>query len=97
MSFTFLALKTAIQDYTDNTETVFVSHISDFIKSAEERIFKSVDLEMFKKNVSTSVTLNDKFLSLPLDYLSSFSLQITTSSSEAFLLHQLLDIMHNTI
>jgi|TARA_R110000803_G_scaffold109460_1_gene177851 hypothetical protein len=88
MSFTFLALKTAIQDYTDNTETVFVSHISDFIKSAEERIFKSVDLEMFKKNVSTSVTLNDKFLSLPLDYLSSFSLQITTSSSEAFLLQK---------
>ena len=45
MSFTFAQLKTAIQDYTDNSETAFVTHLSDFIKSAEERIFKNVDLE----------------------------------------------------
>ena len=32
MSFTFATLKTAIQDYTDNAETTFVSHLSDFIK-----------------------------------------------------------------
>ena len=32
MSFTFAELKTAIQDYTDNTETTFVNHLSDFIK-----------------------------------------------------------------
>ena len=43
MSFTFAQLKTAIQDYTDNSETTFVNHLSDFIKAAEERIFKNVD------------------------------------------------------
>ena len=48
MSFTYGTLKTAIQDYTDNTETTFVSHLSDFIKTAEERIFKSIDLEFLK-------------------------------------------------
>ena len=88
MSFTFAQLKTAIQDYTDNTETSFVSHMSDFIKSAEERIFKSVDLEVFKKNVTSALTTSDKFLTLPSDYLASFSLQITTSGSETFLLQK---------
>ena len=33
MSFTKATLKTAIQDYTDNNETVFVNHIDDFIKA----------------------------------------------------------------
>ena len=88
MSFTLAQLKTAIQDYTDNTETSFVSHMSDFIKSAEERIFKTVDLEVFRKNVTSALTTSDKFLTLPSDYLASFSLQITTSGSETFLLQK---------
>ena len=88
MSFTLAQMKTAIQDYTDNTETLFVSHLPDFIKASEERIFKSVDLDVFRKNVSSAVSQNDKFLALPNDYLSSFSLQITTAGSEDFLLHK---------
>ena len=88
MSFTLAQLKTAIQDYTDNSETSFVSHLPDFIKAAEERIFKSVDLEIFRKNVTSAFTTSDKFLTIPPDYLASFSLQITTSGSEAFLLQK---------
>ena len=88
MSFTFTELKTAIQDYTDNTETTFVNHLSDFIKGAEDRIFKTVDLELFRKNVTSSFTSSDKFLSIPSDYLASFSLQITTSGSEDSLLQK---------
>ena len=88
MSFTFAQLKTAIQDYTDNSESSFVSHLSDFIKASEERIFKSVDLEIFRKNVTSSFTSSDKFLTIPSDYLSTFSMQITTAGSEAFLLQK---------
>ena len=88
MSFTLATLKTAIQDYTDNTETSFVTNLPNFIKAAEERIFKNVDLEVFRKNVTTAFTSSDKFLSLPTDYLASFSLQITTSGSEDFLLQK---------
>jgi len=88
MSFTFAQLKTAIQDYTDNSESSFVSHLSDFIKASEERIFKSVDLEIFRKNVTSAFTSSDKFLTIPSDYLSTFSMQITTAGSEAFLLQK---------
>ena len=88
MSFTFAQLKTAIQDYTDNSETTFVNHLSDFIKASEERIFKNVDLELFRKNASSTLSSADKFLSVPTDYLSSFSLQITQSGSERHLLQK---------
>ena len=38
MSFTLSTLKTAIQDYAESSETTFVTHLPDFIKTAEERI-----------------------------------------------------------
>jgi len=88
MSFTLAQMKTAIQDYTDNQESLFVSHLADFIKASEERIFKSVDLDVFRKNVTSAMSTNDKFLTIPSDYLSSFSLQVTTSGSESFLLNK---------
>ena len=88
MSFTLATLKTAIQDYTDNSETIFVNNLNNFIKAAEEKIFKSVDLDIFRKNVTSAVTSSDPFLTVPSDYLASFSLQITTSGSESFLLQK---------
>ena len=88
MSFTYAQLKTAIQDYTDNTETTFVNHLNDFIKASEEKLLKSVDLDYFRKNVTSTLTSSDQFLTVPTDYLASFSLQITTSGSESFLLQK---------
>tara|TARA_Y100001937_G_C7110844_1_gene327480 strand:+ start:155 stop:1009 length:855 start_codon:yes stop_codon:yes gene_type:complete len=86
MSFTYTTLKSAIKDYTENQETTFVAHLVDFIKSAEERIFKSVDLEFFRKNVTGTTTSGNQFLAVPDDYLASFSLSIESSSSKQFLL-----------
>ena len=88
MSFTKATLTTAIQDYTDNSESTFVSNIPNFIKAAEEKILKSVDLDYFRKNVTSALTTSDAFLTVPTDYLASFSLQITTSGSESFLLQK---------
>jgi len=88
MSFTYAQLKTAIQDYTDNSETTFVNHLNDFIKASEEKLLKSVDLDYFRKNVTSTLTSSDQFLTVPTDYLASFSLQITASGSESFLLQK---------
>ena len=88
MSFTFATLKTAIQEYTDNSETVFVSQLNNFIKASEEKIFKSIDLDLFRKNVTSALSSSDQFLTVPSDYLASFSLQITTAGSESFLLQK---------
>ena len=88
MSFTLATLKTAIQDYTDNSETSFVTNLPNFIKGAEEKIFKSVDLDYFRKNVTSAMSSSDPYLSVPADFLSVFSLQITTAGSENFLLQK---------
>ena len=86
MSFTFTELKTAIQDYTENSETTFVNNLSIFIKNAEQRIFETVQLEFFRKNVTTNLTASNRFLAMPADYLASYSLSVTTSGSKNFLL-----------
>jgi len=88
MSFTYSQLKTAIQDYTENTETSFVTNLPVFIRASEERIFKLVDLELFRKNATSALTTSDPYLSVPSDYLSSFSLSITNGSSKEFLLQK---------
>lgn len=88
MAFTYAQLKTAIQDYTENTETSFVTNLPTFIRAAEDRIFKLVDLEIFRKNATSALTSSDPYLSVPSDYLASFSLSITNGSSKEFLLQK---------
>jgi len=86
MSFTYGQLKTAIQDFTEYTETSFVTNLPVFIRGAEDRIFTLVDLELFRKNATSTLTATDPYLTVPSDYLAPFSLQVTTSGSESFLL-----------
>ena len=60
MSFTYSSLKTAIQNYVDNTETSFVSNLDNFIKTAEQTILNSIYDE---KNIdSKSSELNISIL-----------------------------------
>jgi len=87
MSFTYTQLKSAIQDYTDYDETTFVTNLPVFIRQAEERILKSVQLSLFRKNVLGTLTASNKYLSCPSDFLTSFSLSYIDSSSD----HQFLE------
>lgn len=86
MSFTYDELKTAIQDYTENTETTFVNNLNIFIKNAEERILKIAQLEVFRKNQSGTLTASNQYLALPTDYLAPFSLSFTNGSNKEFML-----------
>ena len=88
MAFTFTTLKTDIEDYTDNSETTFVSQLSRFIINTEERILKECQLDVFRKNVTGSLTASTKFLSKPADFLAPFSLSVVNSSSNEFLLYK---------
>tara|TARA_R100001086_G_scaffold59713_6_gene27546 strand:+ start:1789 stop:2436 length:648 start_codon:yes stop_codon:yes gene_type:complete len=86
MSFTLAELKSAIQDYTENTETTFVNNLNIFIKNTEERILKIAQLEVFRKNQSANLTASNRFLAAPSDFLAPFSLSITNGSNKEFLL-----------
>lgn len=85
MSFTYAQLETAIQDFTENSETSFVNNLPVFIRSCEDRILTVVDLEFFRKNATSQTTIGDPYISVPPDYLASFSMQITTANYKDFL------------
>ena len=94
MAFTYAQLKTAIQDYTDNTETSFVTNLPVFIRLAEEKILKEVQLTVFRKNSQGKMTQNNEYLTVPLDYLSPFSLTyITSGGAQNFLLFKDVDFI----
>jgi hypothetical protein len=82
MSFTYDQLKAAIQDYTENTETSFVNNLPVFIRLAEERILKNVQLSFFRKNVSGNMTASNKYLAAPTDFLAPFSLSFVDSEGD---------------
>ena len=93
MTLTFSELKSAIQDYTENDETTFVNNLPLFIRLAEERILKSVQLNLFQKNQSGTMTNGNQFLAAPSDFLAPFSLSIDVSSAKEFLLFKDLDFV----
>ena len=86
MSYTFTTLRNAVEEYTQNDEATFVSNIGLFVRMAEERILKSVELTVFQKNASGSMTSGNQFLAVPSDFISPLSLSITNSSSLEYLL-----------
>jgi len=86
--FTYTTLKQAIQDYTENDEATFVSQLDTFIKNAEERVLKEVNLSEFRKNASANLLSGYKYIPKPADWLSTFSVSITVSGAHKFLLNK---------
>ena len=54
--YTLDTLKTAIQDYCQNSEITFVNHLNDFIISVEDKVFSAVQMSAFFKSDSSIVT-----------------------------------------
>ncbi len=93
MTMTYGELKQAIQDYTENDETTFVNNLPLFIRLAEERILKSVQLNLFQKNQFGTMTTGNQYLAAPSDFLAPFSLSIDVSGDAEFLLFKDLDFV----
>ena len=89
---TYAELLAAIQDYANNTESAFVTAIPTFVKQAEQRIYRSVNLPVNRKNQSGDITDGNKYLSMPSDLLFPLSLSIydrdTVDSNQIFLLNK---------
>jgi hypothetical protein len=69
-------LYNSIQAYAENTEQLFVANIPVFIQEAEERIYNSVNIPALRKNVTGTLTTGNQYLSLPNDWLASYSLAV---------------------
>lgn len=72
----YLQLYQAIQDYSENTESLFLTSIPTFVQQAEERIYNSVQIPALRKNVTGVLTATNKYLACPNDFLSTYSLAV---------------------
>jgi hypothetical protein len=83
----YSTLSTLIQQYCESTETTFVANIPTFVQLAEERIYNSVQIPAIRRNQTGTLSINNKYLTLPSDWLATFSLAvINTDGSQEFLL-----------
>jgi len=74
----YTQLVPAVSDYTENTfET---AEMNTFIQQAEQRIYNTIQFPSLRKNVTGTITANNKYLSCPLDYLSTFSLAVVDAT-----------------
>jgi hypothetical protein len=74
----YTQLTNAICDYTQNFDQDFIDNIPVFVEQAEERIFNTVQFPALRKNQFSLITTNNKYVSLPNDFLSVFSLALVT-------------------
>lgn len=76
----YIQLYQAIQDYAETTEQLFVANIPRFVQEAEDRIYNSVQIPALRKNVTGNFTAGNKYVSLPNDWLSTYSLAVIDAS-----------------
>lgn len=86
----YSSLVTMIQDYCGNAESSFVANIPTFVQLAEERIYNSVQIPAIRKNQTGALTASNKYLTLPTDWLATFSLAVVnpTTQAQTFLLNK---------
>lgn len=72
----YTQLSQALQDYLETSETSFVSNIPTFVRQAEERIYRAVQIPELRKNATASTTAGNQYLARPSDFLSVFSLAV---------------------
>jgi hypothetical protein len=85
-------LRSAIRGYSENefllTAGGFTSsdQIDTFIKQAEQRIYNTIDLPLFRTNVTGSMTASSQYLSVPPGWLADYSMAIILPSGYEYLI-----------
>jgi hypothetical protein len=84
----YASLVTLVQQYCESTESSFVANIPTFVTLAEERIYNAVQIPAIRRNQIGTLSINNKYLTLPSDWLATFSLAVInpTTNAQEFLL-----------
>lgn len=87
---TYAELVAAVQNYAENTfdYSTDPSIMDTFIQQAEQRIYNTVQFPSLRKNVTGVTTSGNKYLALPNDFLSAYSLAVETADGQEFLLNK---------
>jgi hypothetical protein len=84
---TYDELVTNIRNYTEVGSNVFTnSVINTFITMSENKILRDIDLDVFKKEVTGTMTTSNKFLTAPTDILTHRYMMITDAANNQIFL-----------
>ena len=93
----YAELTAAIKAYAENYDTGtggFIENIPVFVQNAEERVYNIVQLPALRKNVTGSMSTGNKYVGLPSDWLSTFSIAAIKPTNEyLFLLNKDVNFM----
>lgn len=93
----YAELTAAIKAYAENYDTGtggFIENIPVFVQNAEERVYNIVQLPALRKNVIGSMSAGNKYVGLPSDWLSTFSIAAIKPTNEyLFLLNKDVNFM----
>lgn len=84
----YATLTQLLQDYLETAETTFVADIPTFVRQAEERIYRTVQIPELRKNVTGNMTSGNRYLARPSDFLAPFSLAVISAGSYTYLLEK---------
>ena len=73
-------LVTAVQDYCENT--FLTADMNSMIRTAEQNIYNTVQLASLRKNMTGTLSANNKYLSAPGDFISVYSLAVIKANGE---------------
>ena len=76
----YVQLQQAIQDYMETSESLFVANIPRFVQETEDRVYNSVHIPSLRKNVIGNFTASNAYLSLPTDWLATYSVAVIDST-----------------
>jgi hypothetical protein len=79
----YASLTTLIQQYCESTEQSFVANIPTFVQLAEERIYNAVQIPAIRRNQVGTLTIGNKYLTMPSDWLATFSLAVIDPATNA--------------
>ena len=90
---TYSELVTAIQSYTENqfpdvyladgSVETSTTQINRLIEQAEQRIYNTIQFPSIRKNQYSAITANNKYISLPPDFLAVYSLALVTGVTDS--------------
>ena len=89
MALTLAGLTSAIEVWTENTtDSNFIAAIPQFIINAEQRIYNLVQALAVRKNSTGTTQANFPYLTVPTDWLSTFSMAVVINGDYSYLLNK---------
>ena len=78
----YASLTQAIKDFSETDEPSFLTNIPLFITQTEQLVYNSVHIPVLRRNVTGALTVSNKYLSCPDDFLSVYSIAVINGTGD---------------